>query len=219
MGNDCLRQLAKKPLRFIKRYNAFFFVNGYKFHTMGHASSKATMNSGVCIQGSNYSEVVWDYYGRIKEILELEYTGLPVKKLVLFNCEWFDNTVNVGTKVHERYKLIDVNIRRRYNKYEPFVLAMQATQVYYISYPSKRRDKTDWFAVSKVRPRSVFDLLDTSKKIDAFQEDEVEAHQIEVTNVEDETQCLNDPNGNLIDLDEEEVEEVEELLLSETDTD
>lgn len=34
--------------------------------------------------------------------------------------------------------------------YEPFVLAMQAAQVYYTAYPSLRRDKNDGWDVCKM---------------------------------------------------------------------
>jgi len=84
------------------------------------------MNSGVCIKGSNYSDVSNDFYGKLVEVLELEYPGLPLKCTILFKFEWFDPTPNVGMKVHPKYNLVDINQRRRYTKYEPFVLAMQA---------------------------------------------------------------------------------------------
>ena len=38
-------------------------------------------------------------------------------------------------------------------KYEHFVLVQQAMQVYYASYPSLKRDKTDWWAVCKIKAR------------------------------------------------------------------
>jgi len=38
------------------------------------------------------------YYGIIKEIMQVEYSGEPTKQLVVFNCEWFDNTINHGIK-------------------------------------------------------------------------------------------------------------------------
>ena len=44
--------------------------------------------------------------------------------LVLFECEWFDNTLNVGTKVDNKYGIVQVNQSRRYNKaYDPFIFA------------------------------------------------------------------------------------------------
>jgi len=50
------------------------------------------MNSGVCISDSNFG----DYFGRIKEIIQVKYPEAPLKQTVLFKCEWFDPTMNVG---------------------------------------------------------------------------------------------------------------------------
>ena len=63
------------------------------------------MNSGVCIRCSNLSVDESDYYGQLKEIMELEYLALPIKRTVLFKCDWFDPRPNLGTKVHKEYNL------------------------------------------------------------------------------------------------------------------
>ena len=51
------------------------------------ARIRATMNSGVCIKGSNYSASNIDFYGQLVEILQLEYPALPIKRTILFKCE------------------------------------------------------------------------------------------------------------------------------------
>ena len=153
-----------------------YFVNGYKFHTESHGSMRSTSNSGVCIKGTNFSETESDYYGRLIEILQLEYPRLPIKWTILFKCNWFDPTVNVGMKVHKQYFLVDVNQKRKLSKDEPFILAMQAAQVYYVPYPNLRKDKSDWLAVCKVKARLIIDVpaaVDKTVTTNiAFQEDE-----------------------------------------------
>ena len=154
-----------------------YFVNGYKFHTESHGSMRSTSNSGVCIEGTNFSETESDYYGKLIEILQLEYPRLPIKRTILFKCNWFDPTVNVGMKVHKQYFLVDVNLKRKLSKDEPFILAMQAAQIYYIPYPSLRKDKSDWLVVYKFKARPVIDVPAAVDKIVttniAFQEDEL----------------------------------------------
>ena len=135
-----------------------YFVNAYKFHIESHGSISSTSNCGVSIKGSNSSDTKIQYYGRLIEVLRLEYLGLPIKRTVLFKCEWFDPTINSGMKVHKQYPLIDVNLKRRLNKYEPFIIVMQVAQVYYVSYPSLKRDKSDWLAVCKVKARIMVDV-------------------------------------------------------------
>ena len=159
--NQYVISLSYGPLRKVNTYNGYV-VNGYKFHTDSYGSDRATINSGVCIKGINYSTSESDYYGVLQEIIELEYLGLPLKRTVLFNCQWYHPTPNVGTVVHPVYNIIDVNTRRKYAKYEPFILAAQAHQVYFCTYPSKRRDKINWVAVCKVTARSDVDFLETS---------------------------------------------------------
>ena len=59
------------------------------------------MNSRVCIRGSNLSVDESDYYEKLEEIMDLEYLALPIKRTVLFKCDWFGPTPNLGTKAHK----------------------------------------------------------------------------------------------------------------------
>ena len=101
------------------------------------------MNNGVCIKGSNYSASNIDFYGRLVEILQLEYPTLPIKRTILFKCEWFDSIPNLGTRIHHQYNLLDVHHKKSYRKYDPFILAVQVEQVCYTTYPTTRRNPSD----------------------------------------------------------------------------
>ena len=174
------------------------------------------MNSGVCARGTQYVEGENDFYGVLTDIIELEYPALPMKKTVIFKCDWFD-PMDSGTHTNTRYNMVDVNHRRRYNKYEPFILAEQADQFHYLPYPSKRRDKVNWWAVCKIKARSELDMPKTI--IPAFQDD-IEENPLIVETSEDPTN-LSDEDALQIPLveeseddfpssDEEEEEEEEE---------
>ncbi|XP_050238000.1 uncharacterized protein LOC126687481 [Mercurialis annua] len=193
--NPYILSLAKGPLRSVKTYKGYR-VNGFKFNTQDYGEDRVTMNSGVCVKGSLFGPAVSDFYGMLTDIIEIEYPALPIKRTVLFKCDWFDPTPNVGMSVHRRYNMVDVNHRRRYNKYEPFILAEQAGQVHYLPYPSKRRDKKDWWAVCRIKARSELDMPD--EVILAFQDDVVE-HALNVETADNPT--------NLVDPDEEADEE------------
>ncbi|KAM3374327.1 hypothetical protein P3S68_013041 [Capsicum galapagoense] len=172
--NEYLRSLARGLLIGATSHSVYF-VNGYKFHTECHGSMRSIMNSGVCISDPNFG----DYYGRIKEIIQVEYREASLKQIVLFKCELFDPIIDVGVKKHDRYKLVDINHRRRYKKYEPFILAMQATQVCYVPYPSKKKDKEDCVP---------------------FQVEEVEVHEIDMSVSVDEDILFHDPNGGVLEM-------------------
>lgn len=214
ISNNYIQDLAKGPLRSVRSYHGYF-VNGYKFHTIGHGSSKSTMNSGVCIKGSNLSVDESDYYGQLVDVIEVEYPGLPIKRIVLFKCDWFDPTES-GTKVHGEYKLVEINHRRRFNKYEPFILAVQAKQVYFCEYPGATRDKRDWWAVSKVKPRAIVEIpimigRNELAQVDApYQEDDTD--HLPQINDDEELGSLNDSNGAFIDIDIDISEEDDELI-------
>ena len=107
-------------------------------------------NHGVSVWGTN-GQLESDFYGILTDIIQLEYTGIPPMKLVLFKCDWFDNTPNIGTRVDNKYGLVEVRQSRRYNKaYDPFIFAQQAEQVYFTKYPEGHQG---WLAVIKTKAR------------------------------------------------------------------
>ncbi|KAH0695821.1 hypothetical protein KY289_013303 [Solanum tuberosum] len=72
-------------------------------------------------------------------------------------------------------------------------------------YPSTKRDKDDWLAVLKVRPRDVIESPDDGGiKIPEsnlpFQVEEVEVHEIDMNITVDEDIPLHDPNGETIEM-------------------
>ena len=55
--------------------------------------------------------------------------------LILFQCEWFDNTSTIGTKVDNKYGIVQVKPSQRYKKaYNPFIFAQQVKQFYFTKY-------------------------------------------------------------------------------------
>ncbi|KAL4573491.1 hypothetical protein LXL04_020299 [Taraxacum kok-saghyz] len=88
--------LDKGPSPTSKRYHGYY-VNGYRFHTKSRDARCHTQNSGVSIMAltpsfassrdKNPAVGNVDYYGRILDILELDYWSQF--KVVLFRCEWY----------------------------------------------------------------------------------------------------------------------------------
>nr|GMD63544.1 uncharacterized protein LOC109185082 [Ipomoea batatas] len=111
--NQALIDLACGPLMQATTYNGYV-VNGFKFQTEQHCIRKSTNNFGVSIKGTSLSHGESLFFGTLKEIVEVEYPNIPLKKVVLFNCEWFDPTPNTGTKLNFDSGLIEVHSRKRY---------------------------------------------------------------------------------------------------------
>ncbi|KAL0291342.1 UNVERIFIED_CONTAM: hypothetical protein Scaly_2641600 [Sesamum calycinum] len=126
-----------------------YFINEFNFSTEHHNTDKSTMNCGVCVKSSSYTNEENNFYGIIKEIIQLTYLLIPNLHIVLFKCRWVD--LVRGMKVHPSYHLIDVNFKKLYQKDDPFILAQQAVQVYFTEYPSMKRDKVDWMAICKIK--------------------------------------------------------------------
>ena len=145
------------PKGVVKTY-PLYFVNGYKFNTKEYDAEKLTNNTGVFVKGSDDPENhLNDFYGVLTQILQLTYFSRPAEEVFLFRCNWFSNVPGSGINVHKDYNLIEIKHTSHYHKYDPFVLAKQALQVYYAPYPSLKRDKADWSAVFKTKARFTFD--------------------------------------------------------------
>ena len=129
-----IMQIAQGPSHMVKCYKGYF-TNGFNFQIQ-LGQGKDRMNSGVCVKGSCYNDHERDYYGMLVLILELEYFGIE-NKVVLFKCDWYD--IEKELRVHPHHGLVELKYKSRLSTNEPFVLAQQAQQVYYMSYPSRNR--------------------------------------------------------------------------------
>ncbi|OMP07557.1 hypothetical protein COLO4_07238 [Corchorus olitorius] len=155
-----LQDLAWGPSNKATSWPAYM-VNGYNFHTFVHGQGRTTINSGIGVRGLDSNDPSHDFYGILKDVVQIEYCGSTFSmNVVLFEGDWFD-TIN-GMKVHPLYRLVDVNRKKFYKKYDPFILAQQFLQVYHCHYPSMKKDKVDWMAVCETKSRRVVDS--TSKE-------------------------------------------------------
>ncbi|KAL0283511.1 UNVERIFIED_CONTAM: hypothetical protein Sangu_2885700 [Sesamum angustifolium] len=83
-------------------------------------------------------------------------------------CPWVDQVR--GMKVHPSYHLVDVNIKKLYQKDDLFILARQAVQVYFTEYPS-----TSW----RLLPENNDDNEDEDE--DCGGNDEIDDEEYEAT--------------------------------------
>ena len=95
---------------------------------------------------------------------------------------------------------------------------MQVAQVYYVSYPSLKRDKIDLLAMHRVNVRIMLDVPNTIEKtIDGnttFQEDDPFIVQLtEASIMIDELGPLNNVNGKLVEFVDDEAEILDDPIL------
>ena len=216
--NEHIKWLARGPSRIARNYPGYF-VKGYRFHTKSHSANRATDNSGVCIKGSYFGTMEEDYYGVLDEILELEYSGTTTKRTVVFNCTWFQTISQGGTRIHLQLKIVDVNKTRKMRTPDRYVLAQQATQVYYLQYPYVRRSDSDWLAVCKVKSRVVVEYGE-SEEIpggeDAYQDNNATGHHVDDGFDLDPVGPLNDPDNTFVHIEDLPLEDQAEGIHSDS---
>ena len=98
--------LAWGPKRKVESW-PIYIINGYKFQTVSWNEGMNSSNYGVHVRGTD-GQLESDFYGMLSDIIQLEYTGIPLMKLVLFKCDWFDNTPYIGTRVDKKYDIVEV---------------------------------------------------------------------------------------------------------------
>jgi hypothetical protein len=106
-------------------------INGYTFYTLAQDQKSVHQNSGVRVDAFNNTDVQKDaYYGQIEEIWELTYPSFKAPfKVTIFQCRWVKGTRGI-TK--DKYGFTTIDFEQVGYKDEPFVLAAQVSQVFYV---------------------------------------------------------------------------------------
>ncbi|GJV43496.1 transposon protein, CACTA, En/Spm sub-class [Tanacetum coccineum] len=131
-------------------------INGYTFYTKQQDEKSTFQNSGVMLIAAMPEFSMGDhearstiakksYYGVIQEIWELDYLSFTIPML---KCKWVNN--EGGLKVDD-YGFTSVNLSTNGYTYEPFILAKQANQIFFVEDPSDSR----WHIVLQGKRRIV----------------------------------------------------------------
>ncbi|XP_060960310.1 uncharacterized protein LOC133031070 [Cannabis sativa] len=168
--SDVLSRIALGPTFAVVKHEAYI-VRGKRFHTKSRDDAREVQNSGIRIvaetmhfasaKDRNPVLGTMTYYGVIEEIWELNYFAF---RIPLFKCSWVDN--NVGVKTDELgFTLVDLS--KRGSKNDPFIMASQAAQVFYISDPAN--DK--WSIVLSTPERRFLETEEDEENADLCYDD------------------------------------------------
>nr|XP_016483468.1 PREDICTED: uncharacterized protein LOC107804152 [Nicotiana tabacum] len=128
-ASDELISLAVGPGPLVHRYSTLM-VNEFRFQTKDLESRRKTQNSGVLVRGDD-SDSKKEYCGVLEDIYELSYPGN--RKVYLFKCHWWNVAhLGKGYKI-DKYDFTSVNTRCVLSTNEPFMLASQSEQVFYLN--------------------------------------------------------------------------------------
>jgi hypothetical protein len=148
----------------------------------------ATTNTGVITRVVDANDHKSKYYGVIKNIIKYRFAGNKNLKIVFFDCDWFDPYH--GTQ-ENNFGMIEVKHARRLRGCDPFVLAHQVEQVYYMSYPCEKLSA--WWVVYRVNPR---ERLHTPDDL-GYHENQVSDGELDEVYQDDELSCSFNINLNL----------------------
>lgn len=162
-----LRLLSWGPYQRVRHFKRCI-INGYRFHIKDHEKNRKTQNSGVFVLAEHEGKEI-EFYGTLIDIIELEYQ--EGNKVVLFKCDWW----NLGSKKgisglrKDAYGLISVNTAKTWYEDQPYILACQAGQVYYV--PDVQQGSS-WKIVVKNTPRDNYDFPEAPEEDECDVDDE-----------------------------------------------
>jgi hypothetical protein len=124
-----LNLLCLGPEINVKYYNEYF-INAHVFHTEYYGHGRKIYNSRVYVNGSTSNKFEVDYYGKLKEVIELQY-HIELNKVFLFKCYWY-NATNKGIIVDLQHSLVKINTKARLRNVDNiFIFIKECQQVYY----------------------------------------------------------------------------------------
>ena len=137
--SDKLYSLARGPSSIVLTYKGYE-INGNTFYMIAQDQKSTNQKSGVRFDATYNNGKKDTYYGYIEEIWELDYG--PSFKVPLFRCKWV-NLTGGGVKVDPQYRMTTVDLNNLGYTDEPFILANDVAQVFYVkdmsTKPRKKR--------------------------------------------------------------------------------
>ncbi|XP_015642892.1 uncharacterized protein, partial [Oryza sativa Japonica Group] len=120
------RNIGKGPSGSIATFQGYE-INGYTFYTRAQDMKSTNQNSAVRVDAMGHDGTTATYYGAIEDIWELDYGPL---KVPLFRCQWVRLTG--GGVMIDDSGMTTVDLNKVGYSDEPFVLANDVTQVFFV---------------------------------------------------------------------------------------
>ncbi|KAL6561780.1 hypothetical protein OROMI_017381 [Orobanche minor] len=202
--NESLYSLACAPNRLVRKYTGGI-VNGVRFLTIERDVRRKTQNSGIVVEGNHGDDNI-EFFGILTDIIHLDY--VKGRHITVFKCEWFDLGTKKRTGIQKEGNITSIRVTVKWYENEPFIMADQARQVFYINDPKLGGE---WRVVQPFQHRHIYDvdeMQDGAENIDEIQVQEEVYQEDHIDNAFDvslgEIQSLRRGNTNM--------EEIEQLI-------
>ena len=150
-ASDTLKWLACEPNFDVICWGGYD-INNYSFYTKGEDEISTMQNSGVMVvaESMHFSSskdkypirASMGYFGVIEEIWVIDYT---IFRVPIFKCKWVDFNTGIFT---DDLGFTLVNLENTRYTEEPFIMASQAKQVFYVTDPANK----GWSVVLQGKP-------------------------------------------------------------------
>src|SRR6266498_6147958 len=129
MEVEMVKMLARGPATLVTLWQVYD-INGWTFYTKQKDMKSKSQNSSICTESLDSAGYKNTYYEFIEDIIELDY-GQNLQ-IPVFKCKWA--RVLNGVKV-DNYGFTIVDLNMAGYKNDPWILAGNIAQVFYITNP------------------------------------------------------------------------------------
>jgi hypothetical protein len=156
--------LSQTPSKFAYSHSGYI-VNGFRFRTRAVDDIKQTQLCGVVVI-ADLNNGCDGYYGHLKDVVEIIFDHQ--RRVILFECDWWDVYHEDRGFQIDKYGIISLNTLKKLGTNEPFALAQQVEQVFYVD--DNRR--TGWIIPIRAQPRDYYNMHD-----EVHEDENAEAYQ------------------------------------------
>ncbi|XP_028103364.1 uncharacterized protein LOC114302527 [Camellia sinensis] len=164
-ATDDMWSLANGPRGLVNTHSGCI-CNGVRYHTIDCDNRRKSQNCGLVVEGEHQGQLI-HFYGHLCRVWELNY--LFRRRIVLFQCEWFNTGSSRTMRVEPHFTTVDIT--SRWYKDDSFILPSQVEQVFYVN---DTKLGTNWRVVEKFQHRRIWDVpeMDVVQPGDVFQQEE-----------------------------------------------
>ena len=151
--DDALYSLAMGPDTRVRHYESCV-VGDVRYNTLARDEGRKTQNSAI-MSTDTYDKETTELYANITDIVQLQYISSfeDHRCVVLLCCRWYNLFSRIAKPRADDY-FKSINVKAAYQTNEPFILANQATQIFFLEDTFARSD--DWRVLQRFEQRNSF---------------------------------------------------------------